>query len=145
MIEFLRSERAHVWGMTLLRIVVGSIFILHGWQKLTGFTIPGFTGFLSSLGIPAPGLFAVLVTFVELLGGLALIVGAFTRYAALLLAVDMLVAIWAVHLPAGFFLTMEGTDGYEFVLLLMVVSLAFLLMGAGPISVDSRLSERLPV
>ncbi|HXZ39692.1 MAG TPA: DoxX family protein, partial [Terriglobales bacterium] len=84
------------WGIALLRVAVGVIFVMHGWQKLSwGFH--DVAGFLNSLGIPQPTVAAVLLTTVELLGGIALILGLLTRYAAALLAIDMLVAIITYH------------------------------------------------
>lgn len=80
------------WGPLPLRLVVGLVFLVHGGQKLFQFGIGGTAGFLGSLGVPAPMLAAVVVTAVEILGGLALILGAFARVAALVLAVHMLVA-----------------------------------------------------
>ena len=63
------------WGLVILRVVVGLVFALHGFQKLTEMGISGVAGFFGSIGIPAAMLMAVIVTFVELLGGIALIVG----------------------------------------------------------------------
>src|SRR3954452_892823 len=72
------------WGLTVLRIVVGIVFLVHGGQKLFLMGFGGVASFLGSLGVPAPGVFAVIVTLAELLGGLALILGLFTRIAAVL-------------------------------------------------------------
>ena len=77
------------WGLTILRVVIGLVFFVHGFQKLFVMGFGGVAGFLAPLGVPAAGLFAVIVTLVEFLGGLALILGLFTRVAALLLAVDI--------------------------------------------------------
>ena len=98
------------WGIALLRVVTGAIFLMHGQQKLFEFGIGGVTGMMTGLGVPAPGLMALVVTFVELLGGIALILGAFTRIAAVLVAIDVLVAFFLVHLPNGFFATNGGVE-----------------------------------
>jgi len=120
------------WGLTLLRVVVGVIFIMHGWQKLSmGFQ--NVAAFLGSLGIPLSTLAAVLLTIVELLGGVALILGVFTRYLASLLAIDMLVALILVHIKGGFF----APKGVEFPLLLLTANLNLLLAGAGALSVSA--------
>jgi|SRR5580704_16143422 putative oxidoreductase len=119
-------------GTAVLRVVVGVIFLMHGWQKLSqGFHDVG--GFLGSLGIPLPGLAAVVLTLVELLGGIALILGLLTRYAATFLAVDMLVAIITYHLKNGFF----APAGFEFPLLLLAANINLVLSGAGSLSVDT--------
>ena len=122
------------WGQLPLRLVVGLVFLAHGAQKLFQFGLGGTAGFLGGLGVPAPALAAVVVTAVELLGGLALILGAFTRIAALVLTVHILVAILLVHITAGFFLP----NGYEFALTLLGATLMLLLTGAGAASVDAR-------
>src|SRR3989442_14325729 len=89
------------WGLVPLRLVVGLVFIVHGGQKLFVFGVGGAAGFMAKVGIPWPFLAAVVVIAVEILGGLALILGLGTRLAAALLAIDMVVAILAVRLPAG--------------------------------------------
>ena len=128
-------------GLLLARIALGLVFVMHGWQKLFVFGHAGVTGFMTSLGIPFPAVSAVLVTAVELAGGLALLAGAFTRVAAFLIAGNMAVAIVTAHLANGFFLP----SGYEFALTLMLVSGALMLTGAGAYSVDARLSRPAPV
>jgi putative oxidoreductase len=118
-------------GIAVLRIVVGVIFVMHGWQKLSmGFQNVG--GFLGSLHIPAPTLAAVVLTIVELLGGIALIIGLFTRYVAALLTVDMAVALTLVHIKNGFF----APKGIEFPMLLLASNLCLLLSGSGSLSVE---------
>lgn len=123
-------------AMTIIRVTVGLVFFVHGWQKVFTFGFAGVGGFFGSLGIPAAGFFAVVVSLVELLGGLALILGLATRLAGLALAVDMTVALFVVHLANGFFVS---ENGYELVLLLGVAALAFAITGASEISLDSRL------
>ena len=120
------------WGVLPLRLVLGLVFVAHGAQKLFGFGLAGTAGFLGSLGVPLPTVAAAGLITVELLGGVALILGAWTRIVAALLAADMLVAILTVHLRAGFFVP----DGVEFVLTLLGGCLALVGLGAGPCSVD---------
>ena len=123
-------------AMTIIRVVVGLTFFLHGWQKFFMMGMEGVGGFFGSLGIPAAGFFAIVVSLVELLGGLALILGVATRLVGLLLAITMLVALLLVHLPNGFF---ASNGGIELVLVLGVAALAFALTGASSMSVDSRM------
>jgi putative oxidoreductase len=119
------------WGIALLRVVVGVIFVMHGWQKLSwGFQ--HVAEFLASLHIPLPTLAAVVLTSVELLGGILLILGLLTRYVAVLLAIDMLVAILAYHAKNGFFLP----KGIEYPLLLLAANINLILAGAGALSVS---------
>lgn len=123
------------WGLFPLRLVVGLVFLVHGGQKLFVFGLTGTAGFFGQIGIQPAGFWAVVVTFAELLGGLALILGFLTRYAALILAVNMLVAIVIFHLPKGFFLP----QGYEFALTLLGGNLTLLLTGPGPHALDKGL------
>ena len=124
------------WGIALLRVVTGIIFLMHGQQKLFEFGIGGVSGMMTGLGVPAPGFMAIVVTLVELVGGIALIVGAFTRIAALLVAIDVLVAFFLVHLPNGFFAT---NGGVELVLMLATVGVTLILTGPGAMALDSVL------
>jgi putative oxidoreductase len=105
------------WAVLPLRAVLGLIFLVHGGQKLFGFGIPGTAAFLIA---------------VEVLGGLALLVGAGTRMAATLLAVDMLVALLTVHIRGGFFVP----NGIEFVLTLLAGLVTLAGLGPGPWSID---------
>ena len=92
------------FGIVLLRVVIGVVFVMHGWQKLFVYGIPGVTNVMDQLGIPFPYLSALMATGTELLGGVALIVGLGTRFAALGLAFTMLVATLTAHSSGAFFL-----------------------------------------
>lgn len=124
-------------GLLLLRIAAGVVFVMHGWQKLAVYGIAGVATGFGQLGFPMPTANAVLITVVELGGGLLLLAGAGTRIVASLLAFSMLVATLAVHAQAGFFLP----NGYEFSLTMMLISLALTQTGAGRFSVDARLAK----
>lgn len=119
----------------VLRLATGAIFALHGLQKLQG-GLPGTTGFVSSLGFPMPEVFAVLLIAAELGGGILLILGLLTRWAAKALVVVSLCALFLVHLPNGFFM---ATGGYEYILLLLAASVSLMLTGAGKWSLDRML------
>jgi putative oxidoreductase len=125
-------------ALLLVRLALGIVFVMHGWQKATEFGVSGLSGSLASLGIPFPGINAAMLIATELGGGIAMLAGAFTRVAGALLAFAMLVATITVHLPNGFFLP----NGYEFTLTLLIVSLAMTAAGAGKYSVDARLFGR---
>lgn len=120
-------------GLTVLRVVVGVVFLVHGYQKLFQMGIPGVTGFFTQIGAPLPQLTAPLVSVLEFGGGLALILGLLTPVVAALLAADMLGAMLLVHLPNGF--NADG-GGYEFVLTLLGASLALALTGPGAYALD---------
>ena len=99
--------------------------------------------FTNSLHIPTP--IAVIAILVEFLGGLALLAGAFTRYAALLTAVEMFVAAIIVHLPNGFFLNWANDPnkghGVEHNVALIGAALALILLGEGRLSVDESFKK----
>ncbi|WP_435158141.1 DoxX family protein [Haladaptatus sp. DFWS20] len=121
-------------GALLARLAVGSIMIVHGAGKMFSvgpavMPMTQFTGFLASLGIPAPSVAAWVVALVELVGGLCILVGFLTRFAALAVAINMLVATLLVHLPEGF-------SDSELTIVLCLVSLALVSIGAGNLSVD---------
>jgi putative oxidoreductase len=127
-----RSDRQDL-ALTLLRLVVGAVFIAHGLFKLLSFGLAGTAGFFAKLGIPLPNVAAPIVIAVEVLGGIALVLGAGVRVAGVLLAVDMLGAIVFAKLHGGFF----APNGFEFELTLLVASLALAVGGAGAPSIDA--------
>lgn len=120
-------------GLLVLRVVVGAIFAAHGAQKIFEFTLPGTIGSFAGMGVPLPEIAGPVVAFVELIGGILLILGLLTRPVAILLAIDMIVALVAVHLPAGLWV---GDGGYEFVAVLGAAALALALTGAGRFSLE---------
>lgn len=124
---------------TILRVVTGFLFAAHGWQKFSEFTIPGTQAAFAQMGVPAANLVAPAVATLELAGGIALILGVLTRVFALLLAVDMLGALFLVHASAGIFV---AAGGYELVLILAAAALAVALVGAGRVSVDGAVFGR---
>lgn len=129
-------------GLLVLRVVVGAIFAAHGAQKIFEFTIPGTIGSFAEMGVPLAEIAAPVVAFLELVGGILLILGFLTRPVGILLTVDMAVALALVHLPAGLWVA-EG--GYEFVAVLGVAALALALTGAGRYSIDgAALRGRAP-
>jgi|SRR5271170_4426529 putative oxidoreductase len=114
------------WGITLLRVVVGVVFVAHGGQKF----FMGFhqvAEFLGGYEIPEPNVAAIVLTAVEFFGGLALIGGILTRYVAIMLAFDMAVAILMVHWRNGFFIP----NGIEYPMVLLVTNLTLVLAGGG--------------
>ncbi len=117
-------------ALMLLRIAVGVVFVYHGWIKFDNMV--GTIGFFSGIGLSS--FWAYAVTCVELLGGIALIVGFNTRIAAMLGAVIMIVAIAKVHWSNGF--SAIG-GGYEYQFLLLVNFIVLAIMGAGKHSVDA--------
>ncbi len=141
------------WAPLPLRLILGIGFVYHGFPKL--FSSAGHEGFvamLQGIGVPASALTAWIVAIVESLGGLALIAGAYVAVAAVPLAVNMLVALFTVHLPMGFsFMNITGMSeagptfgmpGYEVNLLYIAGLVALILGGAGPLSIDEMRAAR---
>ena len=117
-------------GLAVLRIVVGVVFAMHGWQKIHVFHLQGVTGMLSHLGFPMPTIFAVILTAVEFLGGILLITGLATRVPAVLLAIEMLVAFITVHMKHGFF----APAGIELPFTLLGAVICLAISGGGSFS-----------
>src|SRR5437667_9484889 len=91
------------WGLTVLRVIVGIVFLVHGAQKLFVFGFHGVAGMLGGMGIPVPAVSAVILTLVEFLGWIALILGVVTRCAAALIAFDMMVSVLLVSMKNRFY------------------------------------------
>ncbi|MEO4046610.1 DoxX family protein [Pseudomonas sp. CAU 1711] len=130
------------YGITLLRVGAGLTFAAHGAQKLFGwfggYGLEGVGQWMESIGITPGYLMAALAGSAEFFGGLALVVGLLVRPAALSLLVAMLVAMFAVHWPNGFFIT---NNGYEYALILGLISAVLMIEGAGKLSLDRILSR----
>jgi putative oxidoreductase len=120
-------------GLLLLRVALGIIFISHGYPKLTHPN--AMHGFFVQYGLP--GYFVTVAGFLEVFGGGLIILGFLTRIAALLLAIEMAVAIWKVHSAGGY----RAVHNYEFPLVLAAACFALATVGAGRASVDYALYE----
>src|SRR6202042_1023502 len=129
-------EKLKPLALLLLRLGLGIIFVFHGYPKLFTHTRETMQGF-AHMGFPA--YFAYIAGVFEFFGGLLLIVGLFTRIAGLLLAIEMAIAIWRVHLPQGPILDVHN---YELPLALFVGAFTLAAVGAGLISMDHLLYGR---
>lgn len=147
----LNLATARRWAPLPLRLIVGYGFLVHGYAKLMRGP-ESFAGVLHVLGVPSPHLLAWATTLVELLGGAAIVAGAFVALASLPMAIVLLTALVTVHLPYGFFsvklveVTASGTKfgpvGYEVILLYLAGLAALAIGGAGPLSVDQWRARR---
>lgn len=127
-------------GIGLARIVVGIVFMMHGSQKLFGLFggggIEGTAGYMASLGLEPSELMAFLAGAGEFFGGLLLLLGLFARVGGFLTACVSLVALFTVHISNGFFMS---NNGFEYILVLLAVSVSVIVNGAGAYSVDAKL------
>jgi putative oxidoreductase len=132
-------------------VIVGYGFMAHGFAKLSRGP-GGFSDTLTALGVPAPDVMAWATILVELIGGFAVLIGAFVWVASVPMAVVLLVAMFTVHLPYGFSsiklvaVTTAGAQfgppGYEVALLYLASLAALVVGGPGPLSIDGLLTSR---
>lgn len=135
-----------------IRLIVGFGFIQHGFAKMSRGP-DAFAAILHALGVPAPHFMAWMTILTELLGGLAVLIGAFVALASVPLATLLLVAIFTVHLPNGFSSVkliavsaagaQFGPVGYEVNLLYLACLAGLVLGGAGPLALDTLLQNRI--
>ncbi|RPI78395.1 MAG: DoxX family protein [Chloroflexi bacterium] len=133
-------EQLEPYAPTILRVMFGIVFFLHGWAKLQN--PAGFIGFVGSLGFPAPTIFGWVVILLEFIGGLLMIIGLFTRPVALAFAVEMLITTLVVKTGVGFIAPQGAGAGAELDLLLLAASTTLLILGAGELSVDENVLGR---
>ncbi len=130
------------FGLTVVRILVGIIFVAHGSQKLFGafggYGLEGTGQYMASLGLTPGYLMALLSGSAEFFGGLGLVVGLLARPAAAVLAATLVVAIFSVHISHGLFM---ANNGYEFALALLGGVIAVLIEGAGKFSLDQKIGN----
>lgn len=139
------------WAPIPLRLIVGYGFMAHGYAKLTRGPV-AFAAILQAIGVPAPHFAAWATVVVELVGGFAILVGAFVSLASIPMAAVLLVAMFTVHLPYGFssikLIAMTaagaqfGPPGYETDLLYLACLATLVLGGPGPLAVDGVLRRR---
>ncbi len=115
----------------LVRLIVGTIGVAHGWPKMKD--LGAFIAQVEKLGLPLAPVLGTAAALSEFLGGLALILGLFGRYAAFSLGCVMAVAVVKIHGPHGFF---AKANGYEYPLALLVACVSLMMSGSGPVSVD---------
>ena len=142
------------WALIPVRLIVGFGFLEHGFAKLARGP-DAFANILQAMGVPGPHFMAWATILVEILGGLAVILGAFVKLASLPMAAVLLVAMFTVHLPYGFSsiklqaVTAAGAQfgppGYEVDLLYLACLAALVLGGPGPLATDGLVGKRRKV
>lgn len=139
------------WAPIPLRLMVGFGFMQHGLAKLTRGP-DTFAAILQGLNVPAPHLMAWLTILTELVGGIAVLLGAFVTIVGVPMMAVLLVAMFKVHLPYGFSSikllavtatgAMFGPVGYEVILLYIVCLAALVIGGSGPLAIDGVIRKR---
>ncbi|MGA3347808.1 MAG: DoxX family protein [Candidatus Sulfotelmatobacter sp.] len=122
-------DRLQPLALLVMRLALGAVMVGHGYQKVFG-GLHHHVQLVTSLGLP--GWSAYLSAFAEFLGGLLVLIGLFTRFAALAICIDMSVAIAKVHFHHG----LMGNGGYEFPLALAALAFGLTFLGPGPIAFD---------
>ena len=122
-------DRLQPLALLVLRLVLGAVMIAHGYPKVTGFS--HFQSMITGMGLP--GFLAYLSAAAEFLGGILVVLGLFTRCAAMAILIDLSVAIWKVHWKAG----LLGDKGYQFPLAVAAIAFALIFFGGGPMSLDA--------
>jgi putative oxidoreductase len=125
---------------TLVRIVVGIMFLMHVSGKFHAGPAAVAANIMAKNGLQPALIFAYVAMAIELVGGILLILGLFTRFVAAMLAIEMLIALLFVHLPKGY---AAGGGGYEYVLLIGIVLFTIAMRGGGPYSVDAKIGKEL--
>lgn len=128
------DSRSAPYGAFVLRVALGLMWVSHALLKYAVFTIPGFAGFLGSLGLPEALAWPIFLA--ELIGGLLIIAGVYARHVALLLIPVMAGAI-SVHIPNGWLFSAAG-GGWEYPGFLIVASFALWLIGDGAFALRAR-------
>ncbi|MFO1149144.1 MAG: DoxX family protein [Alsobacter sp.] len=126
------------YGLFLLRVALGVMFVAHAWLKVSVFTIPGFAGFLEQVGFP--GFMAWPVVLLEALGGLAIILGVYSRWVAAAL-IPVLVGALSVHVGNGWLFT-AANGGWEYPAFLVVAAATLAFSGDGAFALRP---SRLPL
>ncbi len=134
----MENETRKTWGIAVLRVTAGIVFLAHGQQKLFVFGFSGTQGAFAQLGLPIPAILGPFVALLEFAGGIALIGGVLTRWISILFAIEMAVAVLRVHFASGFYLP----KGYEFALTMCGVSTALALAGPGAAALDHLIFKR---
>src|SRR5579864_9793024 len=122
-------DRLQPLALFVMRLALGAIMVSHGYHKVFG-GLHHHAQFVASLGLPA--WLGYVSAFAEFLGGILVLSGFFTRVAAFVLLVDLIVAIWKVHWHNG----LTGDHGYEFPLAVATLAFALIFFSAGPLSLD---------
>lgn len=128
-----------LYGIALLRVSLGLLFLAHGLLKVIVFTLPGTAQFFTTVGLP--GFMSTPVALAEIFGGLLLIAGVYSRWVALGLFPILLVATFKVHGANGWLFTNEG-GGWEFPAFFAIACIVQFLLGDGAFAIGAIFSRK---
>lgn len=128
------DTRSAPYGILLLRLALGAMWISHALLKYFAFTVPGFAGYLQSLGMP--GFLAGPVILAELVGGILIVAGFYARHVALLM-IPVMAGAMSAHIGNGWLFS-SPNGGWEYPAFLIVTSFALWLLGDGAFALRSR-------
>ncbi|HYF22942.1 MAG TPA: DoxX family protein [Caulobacteraceae bacterium] len=135
------DDRLAPWGATVIRLSLGVMWITHAFLKLLVYTPAGFVGFLESQGMP--GVLAMPVIIAEIVGGVVILAGFYSRWASLAL-LPVLAGATVAHAANGWVFS-NPNGGWEYPVFLIVVSLAHVLMGDGKLAVTGAFQPTRPL
>ena len=133
-------ERLEPYTWPLVRMTAGLMLVPHGWMKLIGGGLEGTARFMAQIGLEPAYPLALYIALLELVGGVLLALGLFTRPIAVLVVGFMAVAVFYVHGANGF-LWIKG--GFEYPLFWGLLALAIAVRGGGPMSLDARMKRQV--
>ena len=135
------SGTTQAWGILLLRLVIGGVYVMHGYLAIAVLGPQTAAGYITRMGYPSAlgTALAWYLIVAHLVGGVMIIIGLWTRWAALANVPPMASAVFLLHLQQGFFMKPVGptsVGGYEFSLTILVATVALVLLGSGAASID---------
>lgn len=129
------DEKTAPYGVLVLRLGLGALFLAHGLLKVLVFTIPGTVGYFASLGLPSIAAYATIAA--ELGGGALLILGLYTRVVSLALIPVLIGALAFAHADKGWVFSSEG-GGWEFIAFWIAAQVTLALTGPGALALDAK-------
>jgi putative oxidoreductase len=130
------SDLAYV----VVRVTVGLMIFWHGWVKVTVMSHAGLVGYFTKVGLEPAWLYAYIAPLNETIGALLITFGLLTRAAAVVMIIEFIVLIFAVHVARGYSMTVNGV---EFPLMWLMMLIAIALRGGGPYSLDRKIGKEL--
>jgi len=135
------TSTGQAWGVLFLRLVIGAVYVMHGYLALGVLGPQTIVGYITRMGYPSTlgSVLAWYLIVAHLVGGVLIIIGLWTRWAALANVPPMASAVLLLHLPQGFFMKPIGptsVGGYEFALTVLVATIALVFLGSGAASID---------